>query len=67
VFGKLAAFTDWFVGLVREVTRGVAVGRGREPVETNSQMVCHASRVRRGAGSGFGMARKDSRARRRDA
>lgn len=64
VLRKLAAVTDWFVGFVREVDRGIAGGRGYEPVETNGQMVCRASRVRRGAGSGFRMARKDARARR---
>jgi hypothetical protein len=29
VFGKLAGITGWFVGFVREVSRGIAVGRLR--------------------------------------
>ncbi len=65
MLGKLAAVTDWFVGFVREVDRGIAVGRGHEPVEKNSRMVRNASRIHRGACSGFRMAREDARARRR--
>ena len=30
VFGKLAGITGWFVGFVREVSRGIAVGRASQ-------------------------------------
>ena len=65
VFRKLAAATEWFAGFVREVVRGIAVGRGYAPVGENSRRVRRASLVHRGAGSGLRMARKEARARRR--
>jgi hypothetical protein len=29
--GKLAWITEWFIGFVREVDRGIGVGRGHAP------------------------------------
>ena len=62
--GKVAAFTGWFVGFVREVQGGIAGGGGYEPVVRNCWMVRRASRVPLGAGGGVRMARKDARGRR---
>jgi hypothetical protein len=52
VFGKLAGITEWFVGFVREVDRGIAVGRGYAPVGKKTTGMRRASCVRRGAGCG---------------
>ena len=64
-FGRLVDVLGWIAGFVREVDRGIAVGRGYAPVEKNGRMARDASRVRRGACSGFRIAREDARARRR--
>ena len=50
VFRKLVAVTGWFAGFVREVDRGIAVGRGYEAVGRNIGRVRRAPRDHRGAG-----------------
>jgi hypothetical protein len=52
VFGKLAGITEWLIGFVREVDRGIAVGRGYAPVGKKTIVMRRASRIRRGAGCG---------------
>jgi hypothetical protein len=52
VFGKLAGIAEWFIGFVREVDRGIAVGRGYAPVGKKTTGIRRASRVRLGAGCG---------------
>jgi hypothetical protein len=52
VFGKLARITEWFIGLVREVDRGIAVGRGYAPVGKKTTRMGRASRARWGEGCG---------------
>ena len=52
VFRKLARITEWFIGFVREVDRGIAVGRGYAPVGKRTTGIRRAARVRRGAGCG---------------
>lgn len=52
VFRKLAAATEWFAGFVREVDRGIAVGRGYAPGRKNVGATHHAVRARRGMGCG---------------
>jgi hypothetical protein len=64
VFAKLVGITEWFVGFVREVSRGIAVGRGYEPVGENGQRVGRASRVHR-ARCGLRVAHEETRGRRR--
>jgi hypothetical protein len=52
VFGRLAGITEWFIGFVRELDRGITVGRGYAPVGKNTTGMRRAARVRRGAGCG---------------
>ena len=68
--GKLAGITEWFLGFVREVDRGIAVGRGYAPVRKKTKGMRRAARVRRGAGCGrrkLGGRVRNHRAGRRDA
>jgi hypothetical protein len=55
VFGKLAGITGWFVGFVREVSRGIAVGRLR-----NGTRVVRAGRQARSDGSPHGRGHRDA-------
>jgi hypothetical protein len=52
VYRKLARIMEWFIGFVREVDRGIAVGRGYAPVGKRTRGMRRASRVRRGVGCG---------------
>ena len=65
VFGKLASAAEWFAGFVREVNRGIAVGRGYVPVGGNVRGVRRAFPVHRCANSGIRLARKEARTQRR--
>ncbi len=64
VFRKLVGVVGWFAGLVREVDRGIVVGRGYEPVVENTQKVRYTPQVHRGADCGRRVARRETRARR---
>jgi hypothetical protein len=52
VHGKLAGITEWFLGFVLEVDRGIAVGRGYAPVGKKTKRMRCAALVRRGTGCG---------------
>lgn len=62
VFGKLAGIAGWFVGLVREVSRGIAVGRRwYGPVGKHGRTVRRMAGVHRDAGSGLRITRRMAR------
>jgi hypothetical protein len=53
VFGRLAGISKWFIGFLREVDRGIAVGRGYAPVGKKTTGMRRPSRVHRGAACGW--------------
>ena len=50
--GRLVGITEWFLGFVCEVNRGIAVGLGYALVGKKTKGMWRASRVRLGAGCG---------------
>jgi hypothetical protein len=61
---KLVGIARWFVRFAREVDRGIAVGRGYEPVGKNVVGARHAVRARRRPARGMRASRGRVRANR---
>ena len=64
IFRRITAATEWFVGFVREVNHGIAVGRGYAPVGKHTRRGRGAPRTCEAAERGERTARGRMRAHR---